>query len=105
MVTPRGGYARSAPPSAEEVAQTAVLVASLPILFTLVLSSAALLLSLRKDCAAKNVQIDKDGTILKVEILINGSWIVNEVLLERINLLDAVEVYNLGQKVSITIKK
>jgi Ca-activated chloride channel family protein len=50
------------------------------------------------------VQIAKDGTIEKVEILINGSWIVNEVLLERINLLDANEAYHFGQKVTITLK-
>ncbi|MEM6720596.1 MAG: VIT domain-containing protein [Bacteroidota bacterium] len=50
------------------------------------------------------VQIDKDGTILKVEILVNGSWIVNEVLLERINLFDVNEAFSLGQKVTITIK-
>jgi Ca-activated chloride channel family protein len=50
------------------------------------------------------VEIAKDGTILKVEILVNGSWILNEVLLERINLLDVNEVFNLGQKVTITIK-
>lgn len=50
------------------------------------------------------VEVDKNGTILKVEILINGSWILNEVLLERINLLDVNEVFSLGQKVTITIK-
>ncbi|MCH2195827.1 VIT and VWA domain-containing protein [Kordia sp.] len=50
------------------------------------------------------VQVAKNGTILKVEILINGSWIVNEVLLERINLLDVNEVFSLGQKVTVTIK-
>ena len=50
------------------------------------------------------VQIAKDGTIEKVEILINGSWIVNEVVLERINLLDANEAYHFGQKVTITLK-
>ncbi len=44
-----------------KVAQTAVLVASLPLLFTLVLSSGSLLLSLRQDHGPKSVQIDKDG--------------------------------------------
>ncbi|EDP96129.1 VIT and VWA domain-containing protein [Kordia algicida OT-1] len=51
------------------------------------------------------VEVAKDGTIVKVEILINGSWITNEVLLERINLMDAHEVFDLGKKVTITIKK
>ncbi|MEM6686045.1 MAG: VIT domain-containing protein [Bacteroidota bacterium] len=51
------------------------------------------------------VQIAKDGTILKVEIRINGSWIVNEVLMEHINLLDANVEYSLGEKVTVTIKK
>ncbi|MFK7747528.1 MAG: VWA domain-containing protein, partial [Kordia sp.] len=51
------------------------------------------------------VEVDKNGTILKVEILVNGSWILNEVLLERINLLDVNEVFSLGEKVTITIKK
>lgn len=50
------------------------------------------------------VQIAKDGTIEKVEILINGSWIVNEVVLEQINLLDVNEAYHFGQKVTITLK-
>ncbi|PTX62324.1 Ca-activated chloride channel family protein [Kordia periserrulae] len=50
------------------------------------------------------VEIAKDGTIVKVEILINGSWILNEVLLERINLLDVNEAYHFGQKVTITLK-
>ena len=50
------------------------------------------------------VKIDKDGTILKVEILISGSWIVNEVLLERINLLEVQEVFTIGQAVTISIK-
>jgi Ca-activated chloride channel family protein len=50
------------------------------------------------------VEVAKDGTILKVEILINGSWILNEVLLERMNALDVDEIFNLGQKVTITIK-
>ncbi len=50
------------------------------------------------------VEVAKDGTILKVEILINGSWITNEVLLERINLIDIYEVFDLGKKVTITIK-
>lgn len=51
------------------------------------------------------VEVAKDGTITKVEILVNGSWITNEVLLERINLIDAHEVFDLGKKVTITIKK
>ncbi|WP_053002624.1 VIT and vWA domain-containing protein [Kordia jejudonensis] len=50
------------------------------------------------------VQVTKDGTIVKVEILINGSWITNEVLLERINLIDIYEAYDFGKKVTITIK-
>ena len=50
------------------------------------------------------VEVDKNGTILKVEILVNGSWILNEVVLERINLLDVNEVFSFEQKVTITIK-
>ena len=50
------------------------------------------------------VEISKDGTIEKVEILVNGVWITNEVLLERINLMEIQEVFTLRKKVTITIK-
>lgn len=50
------------------------------------------------------VEIAKDGTIKKLEILVNGSWIVNEVLLERINLIDVYEVFNVGKAITVTIK-
>ncbi|WP_420573983.1 VIT and vWA domain-containing protein [Kordia sp.] len=51
------------------------------------------------------VEVSKNGTILKLEILVNGSWITNEVLLERINLIDVQDAFNLDKKVVITIKK
>ncbi len=50
------------------------------------------------------LEISEKGDILKVEILINGTWITNEVVLEQLNLIRAKEIFTLGQKVTITFK-
>ncbi|MBC8756846.1 VWA domain-containing protein [Kordia sp. YSTF-M3] len=50
------------------------------------------------------VEIGENGEILKVEILVNGTWIMNEVVLEQLNLMIAKEVFTIGKGVTITIK-
>ncbi|QHI35813.1 hypothetical protein IMCC3317_11610 [Kordia antarctica] len=50
------------------------------------------------------VKVAKNGTISTVEILVNGVWITNEVLLERINLITIDHVFSIGKEVTITIK-
>lgn len=50
------------------------------------------------------VHLDAKGTIYKVEILVNNTWITNEVLLEKILTITDVETFSKGKKVVITIK-
>jgi Ca-activated chloride channel family protein len=50
------------------------------------------------------VKVAKNGTIIKVEILVNGVWVLNEVLMEQLNLISIEEVFAIGRKVTITIK-
>jgi Ca-activated chloride channel family protein len=50
------------------------------------------------------VEIGENGEILNVEILVNGTWITNEVVLEQLNLMIAKEAFNSGKAVTITIK-
>ena len=51
------------------------------------------------------VEIGENGELLKVEILVNGTWITNEVVLEQLLLMTVKEAFTLGKKVTITIKK
>ncbi|WP_298420195.1 VIT and VWA domain-containing protein [uncultured Kordia sp.] len=50
------------------------------------------------------VHLDAKGIIYKVEILVNNTWITNEVLLEKILTITDVETFSKGKKIVITIK-
>jgi Ca-activated chloride channel family protein len=50
------------------------------------------------------VEIGATGEILKVEIMVTGTWVTNEVVLEQLNLIVAKEAFNIGKTVTITIK-
>lgn len=51
------------------------------------------------------VEIGEKGEILKVEILVNGTWITNEAVMEQLHVMIIKEALTIGKIVSITIKK
>ena len=49
------------------------------------------------------VYLDSNGAIYKVEILVNNTWITNEVLLEKLLEIKDIETFSNGKKIIITI--